>query len=302
MTIEVACRFILFKQYPRRAEIRREIIMLVQGKAEWKEELIFLWQEAFGDAREDIELFFQYFFSPDRCWCYEYEGKPVSVIYGLEAELWGENGSKSKALYLYAGATNKKYRGQGFYSEVIRTAASTMRDPDVALLVPLSHLTSYYETLGLHVVVEEIDQQIEELLLVAQERNPYKAKQKNNVKTKPITPARYHFIREKRLGRSGFIEWDEKFLEYVIKNIQCSDGVACEMTYNKKEHILLGNIKEDQLSIIETTLSRQELDELLPFFVEMYGIYQVKIKGSLVMSSRKELVDVPFYMKIVLDE
>ena len=49
-----------------------------------------LWQEAFGDEDDYLDIFYSTAFSPDRCLCLSKEGKMQAALYWFDCELRGE--------------------------------------------------------------------------------------------------------------------------------------------------------------------------------------------------------------------
>ena len=72
------------------------------------DQMVALWQEAFGDSLEFIEGFFCTGYSPARCRCMTIDGTVVAGLYWLDAEMDG-----LRYAYLYAVAVSKSHRGQG---------------------------------------------------------------------------------------------------------------------------------------------------------------------------------------------
>ena len=72
-------------------------------------ELKALWQEAFGDSTLFINSFFETAFSHKRCRCTTLESRIVSVLYWFDCSYDG-----GRVAYLYAVATAKAHRGNGF--------------------------------------------------------------------------------------------------------------------------------------------------------------------------------------------
>lgn len=67
-----------------------------------------LWQEAFGDSEEFVELFFRTGFAPDRCRIATEGDRLLGGLYWFECECCGQ-----KLAYLYAVAVKKEVRGKG---------------------------------------------------------------------------------------------------------------------------------------------------------------------------------------------
>lgn len=113
--------------------------------AEYRENLIALWQEAFGDEKEYIEFFLDE--CPDKiCVGATKNGKLVSVLFLLNGKL-----CNLSCKYLYAACTLKEYRGRGLMGELISFAKDYCRDSgvDLIFLVPGEEsLYSYYERFG----------------------------------------------------------------------------------------------------------------------------------------------------------
>lgn len=67
-----------------------------------------LWQLAFGDSPDFIDLFFTTAYAPTRCRCLTVGGHPASVLYWLDCSCRG-----AKMAYLYAVATHPDHQGRG---------------------------------------------------------------------------------------------------------------------------------------------------------------------------------------------
>lgn len=112
-----------------------------------------LWEEAFGDTKETVDLFFDTCFQMQNTLVAVCDGQVRSVVYLLRNVL--QNGGKSfTASYIYAAATEKSYRGKGLMQALLTYTAETeaARDTDFLYLVPANaHLFRYYEKCGYHI-------------------------------------------------------------------------------------------------------------------------------------------------------
>ncbi len=105
-----------------------------------------LWKQAFGDTDAFIDGFFQTGFAPRRCRCVYAGDQPVSVLYWFDC-LWQGN----PVAYLYAIATDKQFRGQGLFRELLQNTHAYLADLGYAgaVLVPAEKdLFPMYEKLG----------------------------------------------------------------------------------------------------------------------------------------------------------
>lgn len=113
-----------------------------------KKQLTSLWSAAFGDSPEDIELFFSYCFEHCDCFVCEADGMIVSALYALRCEIIID-GSAKNARYIYAAATDTRYRKKGYMSKLIQFAHESLVDIDYFLLIPASKsLEKFYLKLG----------------------------------------------------------------------------------------------------------------------------------------------------------
>lgn len=97
------------------------------------EQLKELWQLAFGDSEDFINLFFATAYSPDRC-LYLTEGAQITAaLYWLDCEYAGQ-----KQAYIYAVATHPDYRGKGLCTQLMEKARAVLKQQGctAALLRP----------------------------------------------------------------------------------------------------------------------------------------------------------------------
>ncbi len=105
-----------------------------------------LWQEAFGDTDEFLDLFFTHGFSPERCRFVEEKGNTAAVLYWFDCE-WNSR----KIAYIYAVATAKAHRGKGLCHKLMEHTHKHLKSKDYAgvILVPGSaSLFKFYESMG----------------------------------------------------------------------------------------------------------------------------------------------------------
>lgn len=107
--------------------------------------LSLLWQEAFDESPEDVEIFYETAFSCDRA-LIVWEQNPVAGIYWIDAQI-----ADQKVAYLYAFAVDKNCRSKGIGKALLRQTLETLKGEGykAAVLVPGEEsLYSYYEKAG----------------------------------------------------------------------------------------------------------------------------------------------------------
>lgn len=187
-----------------------------------------LWQEAFGDTTETIDLFFDTCFQPENTLVAEMDGKPVAVLYLLENVLQTENGCFSAA-YIYAAATAKQYRQRGLMSALLQYAHHTAEEHewDFLYLVPADeNLFRYYGSRGFQTAFYKQKHQLS--------RSVLQALAAENADVLPDTPEIRFSVRASALQAVPHIVWQmpvldfSKRLEYAfdVQSVFCENGFA----------------------------------------------------------------------------
>lgn len=112
------------------------------------EEMKALWQEAFGDSREFVELFFRHGFSPERCRVVSDEAL-LGAVYWFDCSCDG-----SRFAYIYALAVKACARGRGVGTRLMDSVHRhlTALGYDGCLLSPAEKgLFDYYGRMGYRV-------------------------------------------------------------------------------------------------------------------------------------------------------
>lgn len=110
------------------------------------EQLKELWQLAFGDSREFIDLFFDTAYAPERCLYLTEEGSVTAALYWLDCRYQDQ-----KQAYIYAVATHPEHRGKGLCRKLMEKAHQALRSQGytAALLRPADPgLRQMYRKLG----------------------------------------------------------------------------------------------------------------------------------------------------------
>lgn len=106
-----------------------------------------LWQEAFGDEDEYLEIFYSKAFSPRRCLFLEDElGKAAAALYWFDCELDGQ-----KLAYIFGVAVANAHRNKGYCRALMAATLERLQQEGYqsAVLVPAKpSLYAMYEKLG----------------------------------------------------------------------------------------------------------------------------------------------------------
>lgn len=105
-----------------------------------------LWKQAFGDSDSFLDGFFRTSFSPNRCRCVTLSGQLTAALYWFDCQWEGK-----KVAYLYAVATDEKFRGKGLCRALMEDThrhLKTLGYAGAALVPGNEDLFALYEKLG----------------------------------------------------------------------------------------------------------------------------------------------------------
>lgn len=106
----------------------------------YNEDIIKLWNNSFGDTREEI-LFFIHNCVNKSCLCFEYNGRIASMLFLVDGHY-----NNKKCKYIYAACTDKDYRNNGFMCNLLDYS---LRSFENVLIIPANaDLAVYYKKHG----------------------------------------------------------------------------------------------------------------------------------------------------------
>lgn len=159
--------------------------------------LSLLWQEAFDESPEDVEIFYETAFSCDRA-LIVWEQNPVAGIYWIDAQI-----ADQKVAYLYAFAVDKNCRSKGIGKALLRQTLETLKGEGykAAVLVPGEEsLYSYYKKAG--------------FTAFGKTEKTTVTKKNPGLPVKKITPDAY-FAKRQELAPA--VTWGKKAVSYLGK-------------------------------------------------------------------------------------
>lgn len=211
-----------------------------------KEKLIELWSEVFGDSREAIELFFDYHFDCRNTLVSELDGRIVSMLYLIKGSFVISDESHP-SYYLYAAATDCRYRGKGIMAEMLGFAKQTATDRGIdfiCLLPAEKSLYGFYEKFGYKTVFKK---KISEI----------KINEITQIKTSEYNIIDYEMHRKSFFDGYDRFEWNGKDIEYAIRQHEFYGGKA---VLNRKGYCLY-SADEEKIYVKESTLQPYGLFE-----------------------------------------
>ena len=251
---------ILLKKY---VAISSDVIFA--DKERNREEIHKIWETCFGDEAELVDFYMDKRMTEDNMLLICQDGHAVSMASFLDINV--RDGEEWKpAKYVYAVATLPEYRGRGYAEKILKKAEEIFNM--LLVLVPAEkELVDYYRKIGFTEAYPS------ECLLEKQDVPELFAAELNSYSVEEITAAEYKKIREQKRMRNGFIAWDEAAIRFAMDfNCFCggrtvkvvwSDDISRDESAEDAD-ILMYCPENENLHIIETTLSEEQFEELLP--------------------------------------
>ena len=206
---------------------RQEPALVQSGDVE---DLVRIWNEAFGDDPEYIRNFLRLAAEPDNVVVSHEDGKAVSAAYLLENSLVVRGRSYS-AYYFYAAATDPEYRGKGHMSRIIEycIALAKERDVDFIYLVPAEgSLYHYYSKYGFRTcfyarTVNFSRKELAAAICGEESAEP----EAENPYTFALTDVPK--VREEALAGTDHVALDYKVMQYALFEHACCGGeILCD--------------------------------------------------------------------------
>ena len=250
--------------------MKQETNNIVYADTSMIPELTELWMEAFGDDRAYVEFYFANRFTGDNLLVRLKEGRPVSMI-SLLPVLLHKGGEKIPARYVYAVATLPDERCRGYARELILWAKEQLQVP--LLLEPAGEeLAEYYRRMGFTdaCFVREYDIREErkgqsgtqgnaDLAAAEISFGPAVVRQPQQYWLLTITPSEYAGLRNAAFAGEGYVEWDREAVAYALLENEFQGGYAYKVYHDGREDILMYRMEEGKMEIIETTLTDEEI-------------------------------------------
>ena len=221
--------------------------------------MIGLWQEAFGDTKEEIEEFFGFCEERIRICVWEEESRIVAQLVLIPVTIvWGR---AYAAEYIYAVAVKKQFKGCGFATKLLEETRKLLRKESKAgILVPAEEtLIGFYQKRGF--VTCFLEEKIAMTLPSKGNVTMDMTDVSNTGKTmdyKEITTERYLELRRSAFGNKGFVDLPLQVLSYAVTAVWKEGGKCVQVTYRNKAYGLLYRQTGTEIHVFEITAQTSE--------------------------------------------
>ena len=218
-----------------------------------------LWKEAFGDTDEFLDIFFSTAYSPRRCRCAMDGDRVAAALYWFDISWSGLH-----CAYIYAVATDPRYRGQGLCRTLMADTAKVLSDRGYkgVLLVPQNE--------GLFTMYAKMD-----YLPATEIREEIFAADGNHIDIRPLDAAAYAAERISLLPQNSVIQEGENltFLSQIASFYRGEDFLAAVSREPDHLRILEYLGDEKHLGSLIHTLGHREATVRTPGSGNAFAMY-----------------------------
>ena len=222
--------------------------MLIQASGDMIPALTKIWAECFGDSEDYIDLFMKKRFVPkDTLVSVNGSGEITGCGYLLPcsfAEI------KTEGLYLYAGGVFERFRGQGYYDEILAQITERCKTEQFSCVLN-SHddLKKMYFAHGF-----KETHHCKKIRTDISGTNAREHNQNIKLNISNANAAEYTALRNEYFTSPGTVIWDTAAVSYAIKeNIYCG-GVCDKLSLDGADYLIFAKKEPGSLYITETTL------------------------------------------------
>ena len=198
-------------------------------------ELRELWKKAFGDSDAFLDIFQSTAFSKDRCQYLTEDGHIVSALYWFDCTL-----EDKKIAYIYAVATDEKYRGKGLCHKLMEQTHKHLKELGYigAILSPATDdLIRFYEKMGYEICTYVDEITFDEDTLVACDNN-FSSKTEV-LSLRKISKKEFSELRQDFLPENALLQEHEN-LDFLETQADFYIGNGFLLTSRKEKDKLMG--------------------------------------------------------------
>lgn len=226
--------------------------------------LKYLWHEVFGDSYDFIDAFFAKRY--ESAAVFEKDSVIVSALHLLRCECF-LGGKEFTALYIYAAATLKEHRSNGYMRELISWVAENA-GCDCILLVPAEKsLFGYYEKFG--------------FLPFGKSAVEICRSRCHACELKQASGDEIFAIREKTLSGSQYVGWSEAAVGYAA-------DIAGETLTNGSSYAMM-SFENGTPTVLEAMGEGESLQSLLSGVAKRFGECKAYLPCAVVQSDGKDI-------------
>lgn len=251
-------------------------------------QLLTLWQEAFGDTKEETMFYFDHRHQAKNMLVLEQGSAILGMLSMLPVDLLNR-GKVYPARYVFAVATKTLYRGQGVSTKLFDAAHEQMKEEGAAasLLVPATpSLFEFYRKRGYQTTFYQdmVTLRAEEIQKILPSGDAH-----------PCTVENFYCLRERAFSNSAlFARWDKEAVCFIIQNTEKSGGAVLHLRSVSGEGAAVCEQRDGGIRLTELALDQMAWPEALAIIHHALKAERYEVRLPQGMSGHGETI--PFGM------
>lgn len=272
-------------------------ITITFAKKEWIPNLKEIWKECFHDEDSYIDFFFSNRFEEKNTLVYQKINQPVAMASLLPCKVWKLESHiliKQPARYIYAVATKPEYQGYGISTQLMKDILNRLeKTEEIGILVPATEpLISFYKTRGFYPSYHKEEQMQKKEWFPELMIHSFSGIQ---ILDTAITAKTYKKLRDRHLGKDGYMEWEEDAISYAIRENEFIGGVCLELVCEGESHLLMGYREKETFVVRETTLSWHQWERYAMVIANEFHCSSIIQKELFCMSNQEESKKIKYF-------
>lgn len=238
------------------------MIKIINAEKDMEEQLKNLWNTCFEHDEEFCEFFFNNRFAPQKALVAVDNGKICSALHFFDGFYKDSRGKVKPALYIYGVATYPEFRKKGYASMLIDELKARAAKHNICALYLTAEESAWncYERAGFK----------RNARLSRTDFVPHKC---SNIQWQSCEFEKFSKLRGKYLDTlNDTFLWCGRELEFMYRDINRDGQMLCT-TYDGREYYAAVRLRDDELTIIETSFPRENGDILAGSIAAHFGQY-----------------------------
>ena len=223
-----------------------------------------IWKVCFGDGEDYVRFFYRENFGHIMTAVYAVDDKPVSMLHWFDAS-FADGDDALDAKFLYAGGSLPEFRKNGYYTALFRYVEEYARNNGCALFgKPVRRdIIPYYQKLGF-----EQDASLKLVTVFPQI--------KEDVGFLPVSPEDYNRMRDETFSSHPYVKWSDRHVRFCIDETAFLGGGTLKVKLDGYEYFIMCVPQKDELKVIETNLSYEQLKRVAFALCDMFSVKYLK--------------------------
>lgn len=238
-----------------------------------REDIKALWHDCFGDSNEYVEFFLSHYNISQQMMVFIDGDKPVSMLSLLPMSVVTKEGMTIHGRYIYAVATDPRYRGRGLSTKLLEAAHEYLKNNRVRLSVLVPEKGTLYNFYHKRGFVSEF--------FIGNANIPASqiARFEDSFCVNEATETEFEQVREAAFsGRSMFIRWGGDALAYRMAETSMLGGETLLLCADRGRAVAVCFNDGDVVRVRELALDKMTLETALGILQQKYHAKEFSLR------------------------